>query len=673
MDYSSEKKTSSRSTTTSNQLRVLIAEDNEMDQLLIQRELKKSELIYQSICVDNPEDYIKQLIQFNPDIILCDYSMPQFGAIDALKILERMALPIPLIIVTGTLSDEMAVSCLKKGAVDYILKDKLVRLPSAITVALDLTRSKKEKKEVIEHLRESEKQLRVITDVLPALLGYITLDFKFQFCNKVFNDWFENEAEGASVETVLGPSIFGNIQYGLTQLLSGKKISFESRLKGRSTAPQFVSVTLVPEKSEPDGSVKGFVCLLTDMTDRKAYEDQLKAAKLEADAANNAKSQFLANMSHEIRTPLNAIMGLSELLLLDYSDEKERTVWVEKIIRNSEHLKKVIDDILDLSKVEAGKMQIELTRFSVTQVIAQVKSMLLPLAAEKNISLQFDIEGLIPEYIYSDSTKLRHILINIIGNAIKFSSQGPIQLIAKMEDHFLTFLIKDNGLGMSEEQSQYLFKPFSQVDNSMTRRFGGTGLGLVLAKKIANALGGDVVLQESAPQKGSTFAVYIDPGSLEQVSWIKSFNTVFIKSADVDNKRPATLSSGFNQLRILLVEDSIDNQFLIRHFLELEGVKVEVASDGKEGVEKAMAGNFDLVLMDIQMPVLDGYNATLRLRHDGYSKPIIAFTAHAFQSEKERCFKVGFNDFLAKPIKKQELINCIQKFRNTNLENSVHL
>lgn len=643
-------------------LRILMAEDNEMDQLLVKRELKKLEAQYLLACVDDRKDYIYQLEQFKPDIILCDFSMPQFGALEALKILEEKSLQIPLIIVTGTLSDEMAVKCLKKGAIDYILKEKIVRLPSAIQLALDLSRSRKEKTEALENLRQSEKQLKVITDVLPAMLAYISTDFKIIFCNKICDDWFKKQISNLSIEEVLGKTVFESILSGLDKLLNGEQLSFESEFSENENAPKFVNITLVSDRQSVNRSVNGFVCLITDITDHKVYENMLKEAKHEADAANQAKSQFLANMSHEIRTPLNSIMGLSDLLITDYRNEKERTVWAEKIMRNSEHLKKVIDDILDLSKIEAGKLQVEPGFTSVTKVVAQVKSILAPLAKEKDISLHFEISNSIPEIIYTDAVKLRQILLNIIGNAIKFSEVGPIEITAYMKSEVeFGFLVKDHGAGMSEDQVSHLFEPFTQLDNSMTRRFGGTGLGLALAKKLAKALGGDVVLAQSQLGHGSTFSVFIDPGPVDETRQISSFETLFEKG--VDKIKPVeTNSTPFKGYRILLVEDSEDNQFLIRHFLELEGVHVDVASDGQEGVEKALAAPYDVILMDIQMPVLDGYNATARLRQAGLKTPIIAFTAHAFQSEKERCLKIGFNDFLAKPIKKQNLLDSISKF-----------
>lgn len=654
-------------------LKILIAEDNELDQLLVQRTLSKSDLNYSSVTVDNRAAFLDALENFKPNLILCDYSIPQFGALAALDILQEKKVLTPLIIVTGTLSDEMAVECLKKGAVDYVIKDKIVRLPSAIKNALELTKSQQEKVIAEERLRQNEKQLKVITDIIPASLTYITPDLKFSFSNDVSTVWFDKPLINEPVDKVFGTEIANQIKKNISRLDHGEQVNFESVLLG-TTSPQFVNVAVNPEFE--NGAVRGYVCLMTDISESKMYEEDLKNAKRDAEYASNAKSQFLANMSHEIRTPLNAIMGLSELLQTNYKDEKERILWLKKITRNSEHLKKVIDEILDLSKIEAGKLQLKITKFSIPNVIAQVKSILSPLANEKNLTLHFETDGAIPEKINSDSSKLQHILLNLLGNAIKFTNQGNITLTVKTvndnSDPVLHFSVIDTGIGMSADEVKHLFEPFTQVDSSMTRRFGGTGLGLTLAKQLAQALGGDVFLHSSTPGQGSTFVAKIKTGDISSSPMISSFANLLsepIDNNDLAADKPVVAKPNISNFKVLLVEDSMDNQLLVQNFLEMEGVIVDLASDGQEGMKKAEEGEHDLVIMDIQMPVMDGYTATSTLRQNGYKKPIVAFTAHAFEDERERCLKMGFTDFLSKPIKKRELVDCLAKYRSGNLTN----
>ncbi|MGE0528494.1 MAG: response regulator, partial [Bdellovibrionales bacterium] len=615
-------------------LRILAIEDNDFDRTLLLRELKKLDTPFETRWAEEESSFLHQLNEFKPEVILCDFSLPQFGALKALEVLKEQQSTTPLIIVTGTLTDEMAVDCLKKGAVDYIIKDKIVRLTSAIKRALEHSRSEREKQEAEKRLQQSEKQLKVITDVLPASLTYISKELKFVFCNKASEDWFGVDILEKSIAEVLGREAYAKIREGIPHLLQGGKLSFETQFV-TPEAPQFVNISLVPDL-DSGSIVKGFVCLITDITVSKRYENDLKTAKEEADAANNAKSQFLANMSHEMRTPLNVIQGLAELLQTDYRDIDERAIWIEKISRNCVHLKHVIDEILDLSKVESGKLQIKITRFPILETIAEVKSTLNPLAQEKNLKLVFELYGSIPKCVNSDREKLRHILLNVIGNAVKFSRTGSIVTQIRWEPaQGLTILVKDQGNGIAPEHAKDLFKPFMQADTSMTRRFGGTGLGLTIARSFARALGGDVDLVESTVGKGSTFSLNINPGDVHHEQTVRTLDSMLVHN----DPEPEVLGppSDLSNLSILLVEDSIDNQFLIRHFLESENIIVDVASNGKEGVEKVLAGSYDLIIMDVQMPVLDGYSATSRLRREGCRTPIIAFTAHAYEAEKNRC------------------------------------
>ncbi|MGZ5279114.1 MAG: response regulator [Pseudobdellovibrionaceae bacterium] len=643
-------------------LRILMVEDNENDRLLEERELKKASIPHVLICVDSRQDFLQQLAQFHADLILCDYSLPQFNALDVLEIVQEQAPQIPVVIVTGTLTDETAVECLKRGALDYVIKERIVRLPFAISRALEHRRFMEQKQADEERLRQSEKMLRVVTGVLPALLVYLTPDLQVHFCNRIYDKWFPNSNKDVLRKTAteaFGETISDEIAARLPQVLSGEEAKFESPY-GPQVSAQVASITLTPDQ-EPSGLVKGIVCLMTDVSVQKHYEEELLFAKEQADSANEAKSQFLANMSHEMRTPLSAMLGFAELLMISDLPEEERSDWLGRIIRNCERLKKMIDEILDLSKVEAGKLEVQRGPTSVVEVISQVKSMLFPLAREKNLQLKFEIVGSLPETIDSDPVKLRHIFINIIGNAVKFSEVGPITTRAEStSDGKLSFSVEDHGSGLTHEQSEHLFEPFTQVDSSMTRKVGGTGLGLALARRYARALGGDVRLTHSVPNEGSTFTITIDPGDVSDEKTISTFETDVSESVPFVKIQQAHLA----HLKVLVVDDVLDNQVLVRKFLERAGSEVEVASDGQEAVEKALHTPYDLILMDLQMPVLDGYNATTRLRAQGYTKPILALTAHALKDEQERCLKMGFNGFLTKPIRQNDLLTELSHFKH---------
>ncbi len=643
-------------------LRILMVEDNEDDQALEERELKKAGIRYSLVCVDTRQDFVHQLENFQADLILCDYSLPQFNALEALEIRKERASHIPVIIVTGTLTDEMAVECLKKGALDYVIKERIVRLPYAIQRALEHRRMTEQKEADAELIRQSEKLLRVMTGVLPALLVYLTRDLRVHFCNRIYEKWFAISNEqvlGLTIEQAFNQEISDQFASYLPQLMEGETIQFEASL-GSANDRRVVSLSIKPEM-DPRGQAKGFVCLMTDISPQKHYEEALLAAKIQADAANEAKSQFLANMSHEMRTPLSAMMGFAELLMTPEQADEDRQDWLGRIVKNCERLRKMIDEILDLSKIEAGKLEVFRSSVSVSEVIDQVRSTLFPLALEKNLELRFEVDGQIPRDIESDPIKLRHIFMNIVGNAIKFSERGPVTVRARMLDQVkLSFEVQDLGPGLTPLQSAHLFEPFTQVDSSMTRKTGGTGLGLALARRYARALGGDVQLTRSVPGEGSTFTISIDPGDCSTAEMLTQFCD--------DGKKAQPAANGKNiqlpEFRVLVVDDVYDNQVLVRRFLEKAGATVDVASDGSEAVEKALQAEYDLVLMDLQMPVLDGYNATSRLREQGYEKPIIALTAHALRDERVRCLKMGFNGFLTKPIRQNDLLNQVSEYRH---------
>ena len=387
--------------------------------------------------------------------------------------------------------------------------------------------------------------------------------------------------------------------------------------------------------------------------------EQQKAA---AEAANDAKSLFLANMSHEIRTPLTAILGFAENLLDTELPEAERRNAAKTIVRNGEHLVLIINDILDLSKIEAGRVDAERLRFSPAQLISDVVSVMRVRANARQLALQLSWETPLPESIESDPTRLRQILINLVGNAIKFTHQGSVEIRVAMQAErptpSLVCSIVDTGIGMTPLQVSQLFQPFSQADQSTTRRFGGTGLGLSISRRLARILGGDISVR-SEPGRGSTFEVHVVTGSLAGVRWLTD-PSEGIEASDAREHVASVELKG----HVLLAEDSPDNQLLISAFLRKAGVEVTLAENGQIASDLALAAlqagtPFDVVLMDMQMPTLDGYEATQRLRQAGYPYPIIALTANAMQSDRQRCFDSGCNDYATKPINRQQLIQQI--------------
>ncbi|MES2962610.1 MAG: response regulator [Bdellovibrionota bacterium] len=396
---------------------------------------------------------------------------------------------------------------------------------------------------------------------------------------------------------------------------------------------------------------------------KKQYEvrnllRELTSAKIEADRANFAKTQFLANMSHEIRTPIGAIIGFIDLIKGAKPGSADISDYAGVIDRNSQQLLRLIDDILDLSKVEAGKMPIERLNVHLGEFLADLISFFTFKAREKGLAFKTQLRTEIPERVFTDPTRLRQILTNIVGNAIKFTERGAIEFRVAFENGNLKFQVKDTGVGMTSEQAARLFKPFMQADSSTTRKFGGTGLGLVLSQRLSRALGGDLTLKSSSPDGGSLFEISIAPELPAKVRMISDG-----KLASAPVPREATeRKQVLKGLNVLLVEDSPDNQMLISLYLKNSGAQIEVAPNGAAGVEKALESDYDLVLMDVQMPVMDGHEAAQVLRAKQYAKPIIALTAHAMNEEKLKCFASGFTDYLTKPIPRDLLVDVLSRY-----------
>ena len=395
------------------------------------------------------------------------------------------------------------------------------------------------------------------------------------------------------------------------------------------------------------------------------FNRALQDATHEAETANRTKSEFLANMSHEIRTPMSVIMGYADLLLRPGQSDSERQEAISVIRRNSEHLLTIINDILDLSKIEAGRMTVEKIECSPTQLLAEVASLMQVRAVEKRIDLRVACPNPLPRTINSDPTRLRQILVNLVGNAIKFTNQGEVRVEAVVSEDRgthkrLRFVVSDTGIGMTPDQMGRLFQPFVQADASTTRRFGGSGLGLDISRRLAKLLGGDIRV-DSEPGRGSTFTVEIDPGPLEGTELVRWQGGAHIVKPvpGAPQNAPLPNLSGC----VLLAEDGSDNQRLISLFLSEAGMDVTVASNGRQAVDAVQADpdRFNVILMDMQMPVMDGYTATSTLRRAGYTRPIIALTAHAMSEDRARCLGAGCTDYLSKPVTEENLLRTIAR------------
>lgn len=442
----------------------------------------------------------------------------------------------------------------------------------------------------------------------------------------------------------------------------------ENKLREYADLLKYKNVELEAQKEE----------LLAQQEELKWINRELKVATDAATAANSAKSEFLANMSHEIRTPMTAVSGYTDLMLdMIYSCptcsngaacsiKHTGHEYLSSIRRNGDHLLQLIDDILDLSKVESGKLSIERTPCSPLEIMEEVQSLMKVRADSRGLSLTAMTVGPMPEKILSDARRIKQVLINLVGNAVKFTSSGSVIIKAQVVDDLglqkLAFSISDTGVGIRSDQMGRLFKPFSQLDTSASRQFGGSGLGLAISQRLAELLGGSITVQ-SESDKGSTFTFTVDTGPLSEQKMIASDGPIPACSAPV----PAASASTKSQLlkcRILLAEDGPDNQKLISFLLQQAGAQVQICDNGQLAVEAVQAAEqrgepFDVVLMDMQMPVMDGYRATRTLREQGYTRPILALTAHAMVSDRKKCLDAGCDEFATKPIDRRRLIQLI--------------
>jgi len=395
----------------------------------------------------------------------------------------------------------------------------------------------------------------------------------------------------------------------------------------------------------------------------------LLAAMQAATEANNSKTDFLANMSHEIRTPMTAILGCTELLDIGGNTEHERQDYIKTIQRNGEFLLSIINDILDITKVEAGKMTIERIECDLAVLIEEVMSLMRVRSQAKDIELELEYATKIPRQAMIDPLRTRQIMTNLVGNAIKFTDQGSVKIVVGCDpidgtvESPLWVEIHDTGIGISPEQLDKLFNSFQQADSTMTRRYGGSGLGLCISKSLATLQGGDVSAR-SIINQGSVFTLRLDPGVSCAKDWYKPEKFGSDPNAHTESTEEITSSKKIKPLigiRILLAEDGPDNQRLISHVLKKAGASITVANNGRIAVDEfnqalSTPEPFDLILMDMQMPEMDGYTATALLRKQGHSIPVIALTAHAMTGDRQRCLDAGCDEYSTKPINRLELI-----------------
>jgi Amt family ammonium transporter len=528
-------------------------------------------------------------------------------------------------------------------------------------------------------LEASEALTRGILESMRDAILVVRMDGTVAFHNGAACELFRTDAYGLSRTTI--PQLLPELEHAAAELGDGdaaesyrRRASLELAAKTKDGETVHVAVTIgafslggeelrtvvlrnIERRRREEARLRGYARAL-----ERANAD-LERARRKAERAAAAKTEFLANMSHEIRTPMTAILGFTDILLEDgAASAAERFEALRTIRRNGAYLLEILNDILDFSKIEANRLEIEQLPCSPRRITTDVAELLRPRADAKGVALRVALDDTVPEKLVSDPVRLRQILLNLIGNAVKFTPTGHVQITLRFDrlDQTIEFDVEDTGIGIASDVLAQVFEPFRQGDSSMTRRFGGTGLGLAITKRLVERLGG-AITATSVVGRGSTFRVRL-PAQL-----IDSDATA---SDDPDTPSTAGFRAALRELRshgrVLVVEDGPDNQRVIRHVLERAGYEVTIAENGLVGVELALAAAeegtpFSVVLMDVQMPVLDGYGATRQLRDQGYTGPIIALTAHALPSERQRCLEAGCDAFATKPLERLELLETIAR------------
>jgi PAS domain S-box-containing protein len=651
-------------------LRILIVEDSEDDAELMIREIRRGGYAVEFTRVETQITMQEALSRGPWDIILSDYTMPEFSAMGAVRTLKESGFDIPLLVVSGTIGEETAVAALKAGAHDFILKGKLARLIPAIERELRDAETRRSRQEAELRYRLLVEQLPIIVYVNPLDRMSSTTYVSPQIQNILGYRPEEWLADPEFWQKRIHPddreAVLTNVE---RSDLTGTPFDMEYRMLARDGRVVWFQDQTVLVRDH-NGQPLYWQGLKIDITKRKQAEDEIRKLNAELERrveertkelgrALRAKDEFLANMSHELRTPLNAILGLSESLIelaAGPLNEKQHK-YVGMISESGNHLLSLINDILDLAKIEAGQIVLNINEVDLKQVCQASLRMINELAHKKNQQVTLEIDDAMGP-VWADERRLKQVLVNLLSNAVKFTPENGklgLEVQADEEEKRIMITVWDNGIGISESDLTRLFQPFVQLDSGLAREVTGTGLGLTLVAQMVRLHGGSVAV-ESEPGKGSRFTVILP--------WEPALATDAMLRMKSTGKFRAIKPDAKDRPVILLVEDTKEVTMMIVDYLEMAGYQVIAASDGLNGIEQAKDKHPALILMDIQLPGMDGLEATRRLRADPDFRtvPIIALTALAMRGDRERCLAAGATDYLSKPVSLKRLVQMIEEY-----------
>lgn len=652
---------------------ILLVEDDHFDAIEFQRAIKKSQVDIEEIRICKyAEEAIETLETWIPDCMFIDYQLPKTNGLELLKKIKSIVPQLPVIVLTSQGDERIAVEMMKAGAMDYFPKSEInsEKLTKAFHTMTQMREVERKREKAQKELTEKEELIDKIALLSPNIIYVIDIEkWANIFHNKQIWSilgYNENEFSPESNSVLLSlinvqdQSAFRKHYYHIKHSVNdGEVIEKEFRLMHKNGSEVWIITREVPFKRNANGEVQEVLGTAIDITRRKFVENELIRAKKEAEEASRIKSDFLSTMSHEIRTPMNAIVGFTDLLLTsNFTGQEEE--YLNTIKYSADNLMVILNDILDFSKIEAGKLHLENFEFDLREKLTYLQKTFHIAARKKNLELTFQLAEDVPVYLIGDPHRLNQILVNLLGNAIKFTNEGFVRLYVTVEKNInsivsLKFAIQDSGMGISADKLNQIFDSFSQAhENNASKFFGGTGLGLTITRKLTELMHG-TIHAESELARGSTFSVTLS----------------FSKSDKPSLKNAVNLLTNFslNGYRILVADDILANQILLKHLLKKWGAEFVICSNGQEVLDAILEQHFDLILMDLQMPVMDGITALKIIRQSfpSYAAvPVIAFTADTFAESLPELEGYHFNDFVTKPFKFEELTKKIARHLSLN-------